>query len=218
MAPMQLESERSDVVRYCRQMGAAGLAPGTSGNISIFNRAAGLVAISPSAMRYEDMTPGDVVVMDLDARVVDGARRPSTEFGMHVICYRQRGDINAVVHTHSPAATTMAVLGWDLPAIHYVIAFSGGARVRCAPYRLFGTPELAQAALEHLGDGYACLLESHGALATGPHIGHAFALAEQLEFCAALYLRARALGTPKILSDAQIAEVIGHFAHYQAQS
>ena len=218
MAPTQLEKERGDVVRYCRQMGAAGLAPGTSGNISIFNRPAGLMAISPSAMRYEDMTPGDVVVMDLDGKVVDGARRPSTEFAMHLACYRQRVDINAVVHTHSPAATTMAVLGWDLPAVHYVIAFSGSARIRCAPYHLFGTPELAQAALEHLGDGYACLLENHGALATGPHIGHAFALAEQLEFCAALYLRARALGAPKILSDAQIADVIGHFAHYQAQS
>ena len=218
MATLQLETERADVVRYCRRMGAAGLTPGTSGNISIFNRAAGLMAISPSAMRYEDMTPGDVVVMDLDARIVEGARRPSTEFGMHLICYRQRGDINAVVHTHSPAATTLAVLGWELPAVHYVIALSGGARVRCAPYRLFGTPELAQAALEHLGAGYACLLESHGALATGPHIAHAYALAEQLEFCAAVYLRARSLGAPKILSDSQIAEVIGNFAKYEPQS
>jgi L-fuculose-phosphate aldolase len=215
---MQLETERGDVVRYCQRMGATGLTPGTSGNISIFNRAAGLMAISPSAMRYEEMTPGDVVVMDLDGRTVEGARRPSTESGMHLICYRQRGDINAVVHTHSPAATTMAALGWDLPAVHYVIAFSGAAQVRCAPYHLFGTPALAQAALEHLGGGYACLLESHGALATGPHIGHAFALAEQLEFCAAVYLRARSLGTPKILSDDQIAEVIGHFANYQAQT
>jgi L-fuculose-phosphate aldolase len=218
MAPMQLETERGDVVRYCRQMGATGLTPGTSGNISIFNRAAGLMAISPSAMRYDELTPADVVVMDLDARAVEGARRPSTEFGMHLACYRRRGDINAVVHTHSPAATTMAALGWELPAVHYVIAFSGGARVRCAPYHLFGTPALAQAAVEHLGDGYACLLESHGALATGPHIGHAFALAEQLEFCAALYLRARSVGTPKVLSDGQIAEVIGSFSRYQAQS
>lgn len=198
-------------------MGAIGLTPGTSGNVSVFDRSKGLVAISPSSLPYENMTADDVVVMDLDEEVVEGTRRPSTEAGMHLACYRERTDIGAVVHTHSRAAATMAVLGWDLPAVHYMIAYSGGSVVRCAPYHLFGTPELAQAALEALGHGFGCLLESHGVLATGPNIRHAFALAEQIEFCADVYLRARQSGEPKVLSDAQVAEVVAHFARYEAQ-
>jgi L-fuculose-phosphate aldolase len=214
---MLIENERQAVVEHCQKMGRIGLTPGTSGNISVFNKQRNLMAISPSAMSYDAMTPADCVVMDLGAKIVDGARRPSTEFGMHLACYQARKDIGAVVHTHSTAATTLATLGWDLPAIHYMLACSGGDLVRCAPYHLFGTQDLAEAAVKHLGRGYACLLESHGALACGPDIGHAFALAEQLEFCADLYLRARAAGTPKILNQGQISEVIAHLANYGAQ-
>jgi L-fuculose-phosphate aldolase len=214
---MILQSERDTVVAHCQRMGAIGLTPGTSGNISLFNAEHGSMAISPSAMSYGTMTASDVVVMNLDAEVIDGARRPSTEHGMHLACYRARPDIGAVVHTHSTAATTLATLGWELPAIHYMIAYSGGSVVRCAPYHLFGTAELADAATECLGGGYACLLESHGVLATGPDIGHAFALAEQLEFCAEVYLKALSAGAPKILSDEQVQQVIKSFSNYSGQ-
>ena len=214
---MLLENERSQVVRYCRQLSTAGLTTGTGGNISIFNAEAGLMAISPSAMDYTVMDPEDVVVQDLEARIVEGVRRPSSEFGMHLICYKNRTDIGAVVHTHSPKATTLAVLGWDLPAIHYMIALSGGATIPCAPYRLFGTPELAATALETLGDGYACILANHGALATGPNIGHAFSLAEHMEFCADLYLRAKMVAEPNIMDEDQIAEVRRQFVAYKTQ-
>ncbi len=214
---MILQSEREQVVAHCRHMGALRLTPGTSGNISLINAERGFMAISPSSMSYEAMTAADVVVMNLDAELVDGARRPSTEYAMHLACYRARPDIGAVVHTHSPAATTLATLGWELPAIHYMIAYSGVSLVRCAPYHLFGTVGLADAATECLGRGYACLLESHGVLATGPDIGRAFALAEQLEFCADLYLRAQSVGTPKILSDDQIQQVIARFSSYSVQ-
>ena len=214
---MLLENERTQVVRYCRQLSKAGLTTGTGGNISIFNAEAGLMAISPSAMDYTVMDPEDVVVQDLEARIVEGVRRPSSEFGMHLICYKNRTDIGAVVHTHSPKATTLAVLGWDLPAIHYMIALSGGATIPCAPYRLFGTPELAATALETLGDGYACILANHGALATGPNIGHAFSLAEHMEFCADLYLRAKMVAEPNILDEDQIAEVRRQFVAYKTQ-
>ena len=175
------------------------------------------MAVSPSAMSYEAITTQDVVVLDLDANIIDGSRRPSTEFGMHLGCYKARQDIGAIVHTHSTAATTLATLGWDLPAIHYMIAYSGGALVRCAPYRLFGTKDLSDVAVEYLGQSYGCLLASHGVLAGGPNIGHAFALAQQIEFCADLYLRAKSVGKPTILSDAEIADVVASFANYNTQ-
>ena len=214
---MLLEKERKQVVQYCRKLDSAGLTTGTSGNISIFNSGAGLMAISPSSMDYAVMEPEDVVVQDLEAHIVDGARRPSSEFGLHLVCYKHRKDIGAVVHTHSPKATTLAVLGWDLPAIHYMIAYSGASTIPCAPYCLFGTPELAETALNYLEGRYACLLGNHGSLAAGPDIGHAYALAEQMEFCADLYLRAKMLVSPNILTDEQIAGVMERFSSYTKQ-
>jgi L-fuculose-phosphate aldolase len=214
---MLLLDERQSVVEYCRKLASNGLTAGTSGNISVFNQQQNLMAVSPSAMSYEAITTQDVVVLDLDANIVDGSRRPSTEFGMHLGCYKARQDIRAIVHTHSIAATTLATLGWDLPAIHYMIAYSGGALVRCAPYKLFGTQELSDVAVEYLGQSYGCLLASHGVLAGGPNIGHAFALAQQIEFCADLYLRAKSVGEPTILSDEEIADVVASFANYNTQ-
>ena len=214
---MQLRYEREQVVEYCRNLHDSGLSAGTTGNISVFKAADGLMAISPSSMDYQRLTAEDIVVMDLSARVVAGDRRPSSESGMHLGCYRERRDIGALVHTHSPQATTLAVLGWDLPAVHYMIGYSGGALIRCAPYRLFGTPELAAEAVSYLGTGYACLLQNHGVLAGGPDIGHAWALTEQIEFCAGLYLRAKALGEPHVLSDRQIDDVIAEFRSYSVQ-
>jgi L-fuculose-phosphate aldolase len=211
---MLIEPTRTRVVEYCRKLASSGLTSGTSGNISILDPSRQLVAISPSSMNYREMEPADVVVMDLEGGVVDGARGPSTEWGMHLACYRGRGDIGAVLHTHSPQATTLAVLGLDLPAVHYMIALNGRATVPCAPYRLFGTPELVEEATRHLQGGYACLLGNHGTLATGPTIAYAWALTEQIEFCAGLYLRAKAVGEPLILSEEQIAEVAGKLSCY----
>ena len=214
---MQLQTEREQVVAFCRKISANAFAAGTSGNISILNKPAGLFAISPSSMDYDRITPEDVVVLDLDARIVDGGRRPSTELALHQMCYRHRQDIGAVVHTHSPCATTLAILGWDLPAVHYMIALGGGSIVPCAPYHLFGTRELARAVVETLKGRYGCLLANHGVLAAGPDIGRAYALAEQIEFCADVYLRAKSAGTPNILSDAQIADVMAKLDAYKKQ-
>lgn len=215
---MRMQHEREQVVAYCRKLGDSGLTPGTSGNISVFSAAAKLMVISPSNMAYEAITVEDVVLMDLDARVIDSRRRPSTEFEMHLACYRRRSDIGAVVHTHAPQATTLAVLGWDLPAIHYMIGSSGSSIIRCAPYRLFGTPELAEEAVNCMGNGYACLLQNHGTLAAGTDLHHAWTVTEQMEFCAEVFLRAKTLGEPVILSDDQMNEVIDKFTDYSAQS
>ena len=215
---MLLKEERQNVVQYCQKLGAGELTTGTGGNISIFSAKEGLMAISPSSMDYEEMAAEDVVIMDFDENIIDGDLRPSSEFGMHLACYKHRQDIKAVVHTHSTKATTLAVMGWDLPAVHYMIALSGGATIRCTPYRLFGTMALAEEALKALEGSFACLLGNHGTLATGPDIGYAYSLAEHMEFCADIYLRAKTIGEPNILSDEQISEVIEKFlSSYSSQ-
>ena len=214
---MKLEDARAQVVEYCRKLEHSKLSSGTSGNISVFDGEQKLMAISPSSMDYGAMEAADVVLMNLDGTVVEGDRRPSSEWSMHLACYRSRGDLRAVVHTHSPAATTLAVLGLELPAVHYMIALSGKSSIPIAPYHLYGTAALAEAAADALQGGNACLLESHGVLAAGPDIHQAWSTAEQVEFCADLYLRAKSVGEPKILTDQQIADVVAHLASYKRQ-
>jgi L-fuculose-phosphate aldolase len=208
---------RQQVVTFCRKLAESRLAAGIAGNISCLDRDSGLVAISPSAMDYQRMTAEDVVLMDRDGQLVDPGRRPSSEWAMHLECYRLRDAIGAVVHTHSPAATTLAVLGRELPAVHYMLALNGTDRIPLAPYYRFGSRALADAAVVAMGDGWSCLLANHGVLATGTDLEAAWDLAENIEFCAELYLRASALGEPRILSEAQIVEVAERLGSYEKQ-
>ena len=105
---MLLQGEKEDIVRFGRKLLDARLTSGTGGNLSIFNPGAGLIAISPSGIEYDDMQAGDVPVVDVSGQVVAGSRKPSSELGFHLALYRKRSDIRAVVHTHSVYATTMA--------------------------------------------------------------------------------------------------------------
>ena len=142
-AVMLLESARIQIAAYGRKMQSSGLCKGTSGNLSIFDPASGLMAISPSGMDYFQTEPADIVVLDLDGRTVDGSRRPSSEHAMHAAFYRRKPGLRAVVHTHSIFCTTLACMGLPLEAMHLVFAGAGCDRVPCAPYATFGTPELS---------------------------------------------------------------------------
>lgn len=130
---MLMQEERELVVEYGKKMSAARLSTGTSGNISIYNAEKGLVALSPSGMDYFSTTPEDVVILDLDGKVVDGKRKPSSEWALHTTFYKHKPHARAVVHTHSMFCTTMAVLGEPIRAVHYVIGDAGAAEVPCAP-------------------------------------------------------------------------------------
>ncbi|MEE4660121.1 MAG: class II aldolase/adducin family protein [Halieaceae bacterium] len=214
---MEAEQLRRDIVSACRRLAQSTLGSGTSGNISARDLETGLVGLSPSAMDYAAITPEDVVLMTLQGDTVDARRRPSSEWLMHLHCYRCRPDIQALVHTHSPAATAVAVLGRPLPAVHYMLALSGNHEIPLAPYHRFGSEALAQAAVEAMGEGRACLLANHGVLAGGDSIRAAWTLAEQIEYCADVYLRASAAGEPVLLSKAEMREVEAHFGSYTPQ-
>ena len=210
---MLLSKEREQVVEYCKKMIHAGLTKGTGGNISIFNRELGLYAISPSGMEYDSMQPEDVVVMNLEDEVVEGTRRPSSEWGLHSIFYKNRQDIDAVVHTHSTYCAVLATNREELPPSSYLVAFAG-KNVRCAPYASFGTPELAKAAYEYMDDRKAVLLANHGLVAGGSTILKAFQVAEEIEFCAEVYVKARSIGTPVLLSEEEMEYMLERFQDY----
>lgn len=210
---MLLQEERESVVDYCRRLVTHHLTRGTGGNVSVCNRERGLMAISPSGMDYFRTEPEDVVVLDLEGRVVEGRRVPSSEVDMHRVLYAGREDIGAVVHTHSTCATTLACLHEGLPPVHYLIGFAG-CDVRCTEYAPFGSRELARLAFEGMRDRYAVLLGNHGLLAAGPDIRYAFNTAEEIEFVCELYCRARSMGKPVLLSEADMEVVLEKFKSY----
>jgi L-fuculose-phosphate aldolase len=208
-----LQKERSQIVRFGKKLLAARLTSGTGGNLSIFNREQGLIAISPSGLEYETMVPSDVSVVDIEGTTVDGSRKPSSELDFHRSLYRKRSDIHAVVHTHSVYATTMACLNWEIPAVHYLVAFSGH-KVPLAPYATFGTPELARNIAESIADCNALLLANHGLVAVGPDLDTAFAVAEEIELVAQIYYQAKCIGVPVVLPEDEMAKVIQKFTTY----
>ena len=213
---MLLQNEREDVVKYCRKMITAGLTKGTGGNISILNRELGLMAVSPSGIDYFETAAEDVVVMDLAGNVVDGRSKPSSEYELHRIFYVRRQDIDAVVHTHSVYATVLATLRQPLPAASYLVAYSG-LDVRCAEYASFGTTELAERTFDAMNERFAVLMANHGLLTGSKDILNAFNIAEQIEYCAEVYVKARAIGDPVILDQKEMEKMIVKFSSSYGQ-
>jgi len=213
---MILKKEREDVVKYSRKLITTGLTRGTGGNISILNREQRLMAVSPSGIDYFETEPEDVVIMDLEGKQVDGDRKPSSEYELHRIFYVKRDDIDAVVHTHSVYATVLATLRESLPAASYLVAYSG-LDVRCADYASFGTTALAELTYAAMIDRYAVIMANHGLLTGSNDILNAFNIAEQIEHCAEIYVKARAIGTPIILDQEEMERMIIKFNSFYGQ-
>ncbi len=210
---MLMEMERNDIVRFGKKLLAARLTSGTGGNLSILDRVRGVVAISPSGIEYDEMEPADVSVVDVNGSGLEGRCKPSSELNFHLALYARRSDIGAVVHTHSPYATTMACLNWEIPAVHYLVAFSG-RKVPVAPYATFGSVELAGNVAETIGDCNAVLLANHGLVTVGPNLATAFAVAEEIELVARIYYQTKCIGTPVIISDDEMSRVMEKFVTY----
>ena len=210
---MLMFEERKLVVKYCQELLNKDLTTGSGGNISIYNREKGLIAMSPSGLDYFDTEPEDVVIVDIDGNIIDGDREPSSEIGMHTIFYKDRKEVNAIVHTHSKYATTIASMGWKLEPVHYLIA-KAGYDVNCAKYATYGTQELAQNALDAIGDRNAVLLANHGLIALGKDVGDAFSTAMHLEFVSEVYYMSKTLGEPNVLSEEEISEVMVKFGSH----
>ncbi|MFN2304341.1 MAG: class II aldolase/adducin family protein [Anaerolineales bacterium] len=213
---MLLLEERQAITHYSKKMQTTGLVQGTMGNISLANDDKSLVAITPSGVVYETMSPEDVVVVDKQGKVVDGSLLPSSEIGLHLALLYQRPEIKAVVHTHSDYSTAMSCLRWDLPAVHYLIG-KAGFTVPVAPYATFGTQALAERICETIGDGNAVFMANHGLVTVGESLKNAFSTAEMVEFVAKLYLITKSVGTPAIIDRDEMKTVLKRFVTYGKQ-
>jgi L-fuculose-phosphate aldolase len=210
---MLMKQEREQLVEYGKKLVTSGLTKGTGGNLSIFDREKGLIAITPSGIDYFETKLEDIVIMNLDGKIVEGNRMPSSEYELHKIFYEKRDDIDAIIHAHTMYATTISCLAWELPAVHYMIALAG-KNVRCADYATFGTMELAENAFESMKDRRAVLLQNHGLLAGANDLANAFNTTEEIEYCAELYYRTKCIGEPVILPDTEMTLMAEKFKTY----
>jgi L-fuculose-phosphate aldolase len=203
--------KRQAIIDACRRMNALGINHGTSGNISV-RHGDGLL-ITPTSTPYEAMTPDQIVFMELDGSHA-AHQRPSSEWRFHLDILRARNDVGAVVHAHPTYCTILAIMGLEIPPVHYMIAVAGGDSIRCAPYATYGTPELSAHALAALEGRFACLLDHHGMIAIGSSLAKAMWLAVEVETLARQYHGCLQIGKPPLLPKDEIERVRLKMAGY----
>ena len=198
-----LQAARQHLARYGARLVADGLAVGAAGNLSM--RVADVVAITPSGISYDELTPDDICVVTPSGDEIDAPEMPSSELPMHLAVYAAT-DAGAIVHTHSAEVVALSATCGELPAVHYAITSLGGP-VRVARYTRFGSAGLAEAAVAALEGRRAAILQNHGAVCYGATLAAAYDRALLLEWLARVYRLARAYGEPRILSPAELDEV-----------
>lgn len=201
---MLYELERTTVAESARRLLSSRLVVNTSGNVS--QRVGDHIIITPSSCRYETIKAPDIVVTDLAGTVIEGELLPSSETPLHLALYDSDNTRRAIVHTHSVYATAVSTLVSELPAIHYQIVTLGGS-VAVAPYRTFGTPELAQAVTASMQGRHAALMQNHGATTTGSTLDEAMERAITLEWLCKVYLKASQSGTPSLIEKKELERV-----------
>lgn len=209
---MTEQALRRQLLDTSRRLLELGLNRCTSGNASV--RYGDGLLITPSAVTVSAMKPESMVFLNLDGNVPH-VGTPSSEWRFHRDILAARPEIGAVIHVHSPFATTVACLGKDVPPVHYMIAIVGGDSIRCTPYSVFGKQGLSDYALESLRDRKACLLGNHGMIALGTDLADALAVTVEVEFICEVYWRTLQAGDARILTAQQMHEVTNKFAEYK---
>ena len=206
-----MKNEREQLLKIAQKLIATGLNKGTAGNCSV--RCEGGFLVTPSGMAVEDMSASSMVKMQFDGSF-ETDKIPSSEWRFHRDILQSRADINAVIHTHSMFATTLACLHKDIPPFHYMIAVVGGDTVRCAPYALFGSQALSDNALAALTDRKACLLANHGMICLGKDLEDALAVTVEVENLCEQYWRILQVREPFLLTEEEMYEVFQQFKGY----
>lgn len=204
---------RQAVVQAAQALPRLGLSVATTGNVSV--RWGDGMLITPSGVRYEALT-ADAIVRLRDAHVVVPDQRPSSEWRFHAAAYRARPDRQAVVHCHSPHATTIACTGRSIPPFHYLVAALGGEDIPCIGYAPFGSEELAALVGGALADRDACLMAHHGQVSIGVSLEEALDLACIVEDLARVYLGLLQLGAVTLLDEAAVRDAVTRMADYRA--
>ena len=176
----------------------------TSGNLSIYDRKNDRMYITPASYPYDRMTAEDIMVIDLNGNILDGKHKPSSEWRMHAAVYRANAHVNAIVHTHSPFATSFAINHLPIPAILYEMVFFLGGDVPVAAGAVPGTAAVGENCVEALKDRYACLMANHGVLAIADKLDMAYTRAVYVEDAAKAYSLALGHGPVCVIDKATV--------------
>lgn len=178
---MRLPALRDEVCRANRALLDEGLVTWTSGNVSGRDPETGLIVIKPSGLKFPELTPANMVIVDADAKLIEGDLGPSSDTASHVYVYRHRSDVMSVVHTHSSYATAFAAVGRSIPVVLTAIADEFGCEVPCAPYARIGGQQIGKAIIEHIGKSSAVLMRQHGVFTVGASVEQALKAAVMVE-------------------------------------
>jgi len=203
---MKLKEVRSQIVEYGKKMHYSSLVSGTWGNISIRDKDTGLIAVTPTSMDYEKLSPEEVPVLDENGKLIEGEYPPSSETPMHTLIYRKRKDIFAIVHTHSKFATAFSVACKEIPVVIVDLALFIGGSVKVAQFKRPGTVELGEEVIRVLdiSGSNSVLLQNHGTLTVGSSIKKVFSGATAVEDAAEVYYYAKALGNYTVVPEEDV--------------
>ncbi len=203
-----LETLKNTICSLNCDLPVQGLVTMTSGNVSGRDPETGFVVIKPSGVAYRDMTPNDMVVVDLDGHIIEGKLKPSVDTMTHLYVYQHRADVFGMVHTHSNYATSFAALGRPIPAVLTAMADEFGGPIPLGPYVSIGDEGIGRAIVEHIGEAPAILMKNHGVFTIGPTPEAAFKAAVMTEDVAKTVHLALLLGEPAVIDSEEIAR--GH--------
>lgn len=213
-----LEALRLRIHRLNLELPRHGLVAWTSGNVSGRDPSTGLVVIKPSGLRYEELTPEALVVVDLEGKVVEGTLRPSSDTTSHLVIYREMSSVHGVVHTHSTFATAFAAAGRPIPVYLTAIADEFGGPIPCAGYAPVGGVEIGRAVVEGIGDSPAILLQNHGVFTIGESAEAAVKAAVMVEDAARTVFFALQVGTPREIPEDEVARARRRYREEYGQS
>ncbi len=199
---------RADIVEVGRRLYARGYTASNDGNISV-RLGDGRLLMTPKSVCKGFMTPQMMCVTDLEGRKLAGERDPSSEMQMHLEVYRQRPDVNAVVHAHPPVATAFAVAGIPLDRAVLAEVVTTLGSVPIAEYATPSTKELPEAVRRYVKAHDGMLLANHGALTLGTDLFSAYYKMETIEHFAKISFTARMLGGERLLSREEVTRLQG---------
>ncbi len=212
-----LESIREEVWQLHLELPKNNLVTWTGGNVSARDPETGYVVIKPSGVRYENLRPEHLVIVDLDSKHIEGDLKPSSDTASHLYIYRHRADVNGVVHTHSPYATAFAAVGRPIPVYLTAIADEFGGPIPCGGFALIGSEDIGRVVVESIGDSPAVLLDRHGVFTIGATPERAVKAAVMVEDVARTVWYALQIGQPQEISPEDVAKLHHRYTHVYGQ-
>jgi len=212
-----LEQLKEQLVQLHQELPKNDLVRWTGGNISALDTQSGLVVIKASGIRYEEMLPEHMVVVDMTGKLVEGDYKPSSDVYSHLYIYQHRPDVGGVVHTHSRYATAFAAVGREIPCVLTAMADEFGGPIPCGGFALIGDDAIGKVVVESIGSSQAVLLKNHGVFTIGRDATAAVKAAVMTEDVAATVWLALQIGSPDVIPQADVDKLHDRYTHVYGQ-